>query len=422
MPHHRPDPALVATEAHLLYRRAVRFDPASLCAEINAALGQEETGLSVAMAPARDAALLSHPDYHVMIGLIRRPVQREAIRDALTAALLRTSGLDIDGIVARHRAHIAIVVGHGPLPADDPGEEATQTAAPLDLRLRVLKATIDALLTARDPLLIHWSQSRMIFTPEEYARGARFDLPLPLAIRPQPFTGNDIDGARPIGIRAEGSAYFAGATIVVDPAPRPVETSVALALSMLAAKHAGQLPLDHGDILDTPGGETLYIRREPGDDRDPEGRIALSLSAPAPLPVPQATAPSPAYPGNADRGLDPLNGQAAFADRVARLRQATPQPSDDAAPDDDQPTPSPVSLTERESDPRLRLPSAVAPKGPSLAQRLAVPVIILLLLLVAHRFIDGDLTTIITTDLQASDGSGFISGDTPLRVAPAPDR
>lgn len=342
----------VPTDAILMMARAPRLDFDQLCAQINARLGDPEHVLGVGNARGKDFALLTHPDFHVLISANRKRVARASVVQALSAPISKLRSPDYDRLFARHCAHVAITVGEGPMHYPDGTEEVFAEAGidtrgsgvSMAFRLRVLKAAMDAMRARHAPILVHWTQSDMLYSAQELDFAPDFDLPVALATHPLPTAGlADDGGTPPLGVIALHSDALAGQTITVDPNPRDFADSLNMAVSMMIEKHAGRLTLAHGDQLTTEAGDTFFVRHEAPDALTPAGRICLSMTkpdGPAPtIPVPQTPAP---MAGDADQAetsaFDPApvaSGDKSFQDRINRLRaKAAPAPAPASNPDD----------------------------------------------------------------------------------------
>jgi hypothetical protein len=149
------------------------------------------------------------------------------------------------------------------------------------LRLRVLKAALDALIDTVPVSLVHWVQSDMVFVPAELALWQGRDLPFSLVIHPLPRPARaDIDGAARLGMVAGYSEHLLGKTLHLDPLPRDQAAGFRQMVSMLNEHHEGRIRLAHGDSLELSDGTLLHVRHEKAGSADKPGRICIGLTPP----------------------------------------------------------------------------------------------------------------------------------------------
>lgn len=324
------------TDAALLMRRAPRVDFAALCTSLNDRMGLCGTArLAPTVTAKGQSACLASGHMHLRVTQIRKRYARGKMAAALATPIARDKVFDYPKAVAAHRAHIWLSVAGGPgdAPPSLAGARGMPMAegVPLDVRTALLRCAVMELATP-DALAVHWTQSDMVFDPSELCLMADAAFPAAQVIHPLP-----TKGAGGTGLIAAHSEHFAGHTIQIDPAARSTGASLSMAVATMAEKHAGRLPLAHGDALDAAGGETLYVRHEAPCATWTAGRICLGPVAPdgsapqMPAPAGQSAAPAPEKETAEDLPAAPPTN-AAFADRLARLRAKSAPPEAPAAP------------------------------------------------------------------------------------------
>ena len=254
-------------EASLLYAAAPKLKPAKLRDHVANTLDGSRVTL---VEGARDAAVLDVDGVILRLAVWKEPCSEVALAPARQSGVIKTRPHDYDADIKKHNAQVCVAVE----------AEERDRDIPIDRQLRILMSGVMAMLQAQTPLLVAWHQSKMIFRPEEITFAAKFRVPLPVCVHPELFADKYSKGN--LGVRLTGAHRFAGRTIVIDPSERHIEESINIGLSMMVAKHNGFLPLNHGDALDTPTGETLFVRHEDRDDVDPHGRLCLGLEQPRP--------------------------------------------------------------------------------------------------------------------------------------------
>jgi len=342
--------APIATEAAVLLHDLPRLDFDDLCTRLNAAMDlRSDLQLAVGGARGKGFALLTNPNFHVLISANGFRYKRAQMAAALATPIARMKVFDYGRAARQHRRHIFVTVGSGPLHMDGGMAEAfsqagVDTAAPvmpLGFRASVLRHVL-MLLEPLAPLAIHWRQSNMMFDPSEIALAGNTDLPAAQIVHPLPLRARD--DSQSSGIIAACSEQVIGRTLQVDPGQRDMAQSVNMALSMMIEKASGRLPLAHGDVLELSSGAQMYIRHEAPNAQWPAGRICLGETAPSgPAPMPEAMPePAPAAPdlpeAPAPAEPDATYRNAEFADRLARLKaKATPPATTEpqAPPPDD---------------------------------------------------------------------------------------
>lgn len=171
----------VPATAHALGARAIRVDIAGLLGRVNAAIRDTGMVLEQVSDLSGGQALLSHPRVHLRVSAHRRKMPRQVIAGALASPFAKARIPDYDSLFAAHTGFVTLDVGHGAGP-----EEAIKDKLPLVLRLRVLKAALDALIATTPVTLVHWVQSDMVCAPSELDMWKGRDLPFSLVMHPCP--------------------------------------------------------------------------------------------------------------------------------------------------------------------------------------------------------------------------------------------
>lgn len=336
----------VPATAHALGARAIRPDIADLCGRVNAAI--KDTGMVLGQVSdlSDGQVLFSHPRVHLLIMTHRRKMPRQVVAGALASPFAKARIPDYDGLFAAHTGYVTLDVGHGAGP-----EDAIKDKLPLVLRLRVLKAALDALIATTPVTLVHWVQSDMVCVPSELDMWKGRDLPFTLVMHPLPLpAGPDIDGAARLGMVAGCSEHLLGKTLYLDPMPRDQATGFRQLVSILNEHHEGRIHLNHGDSLELTDGTLLHVRHENAVSADRTGRICVGLTPP------QVRAPT-------------ATDAAGFEDRLSRLKGVARGGEKMAVSIHDK--------VEAESRPRKSLLSRLA--FPLLVRGVAVPAVLLAL-------------------------------------------
>lgn len=289
--------AEVPASAHALSARAVHPDIAALCTRVNAAI--RDTGMTLTQIDngPRGHVVLTHPQLHLSITTHRRRLPRSTIAGALASPMAKARTPDYDRLHDAHRYTTTLTVGHGATPD-------TPLAAPLPLvlRLRVLKAALDALVDLAPVTLVHWLQSDVVFAPTELALWRGSDLPFALMMNPLPLPAQSRhDGTAHLGMIAVHSEHLLGKILMLDPMPRDQATGLRQLTSMLNEYHQGRVQLAHGDSLQLTDGTILYVRHQKPASADQPGRICVGPNPP-------------------QKRLPPTTDAAGFNDRIARLK------------------------------------------------------------------------------------------------------
>lgn len=266
----------VPATAHALAGRAMRPDISDLCARVNATI--KDTGMVLEQVAdlSGGQALLSHPHVHLSITAHRRKMPRQAMAGALASPFAKARIPDYDRLFSAHTGYVTLDVGHGAGPDD-----AIKDKLPLVLRLRVLKAALDALIATTPVTLVHWVQSDMICAPFELEMWKDSDLPFSLVMHPLPLPARpDIDGAARLGMIAGCSEHLLGKTLHLDPMQRDQATGLRQLVSILNEHHEGRIHLNHGDSLELTDGTVLHVRHENAVSADRPGRICVGLTPP----------------------------------------------------------------------------------------------------------------------------------------------
>lgn len=287
----------VPASAQALSARALRPDFADLCARVNAAILDTGMTLTETAGQPRGHALFSHPRVHLSVTTHRRKLPRSTIAGALASPITKARTPDYDRLFDSHHFYTTLDVGHGPAP-DSPITDPL----PLVLRLRVLKAALDALIDTTQVTLVHWLQSDMVFAPSELALWRDSDLPFALVMHPLPLPARSgRDGTPLLGMIAAHSEHLLGKTLQLDPMLRDQATGFRQLASMLNEHHEGRIQLEHGDSLQLTDGTVLYVRHEKPQAADRPGRICVGPNPP-------------------QKRVAPTTDAAGFSDRVSRLK------------------------------------------------------------------------------------------------------
>ena len=287
----------VPATAHALAARALRPDGAELCARVNAAI--KDTGMVLEQVAdlSGGQALFSHPHVHLSVTAHRRKMPRQAMAGALASPFAKARIPDYDRLFSAHTGYVTLDVGHGAGPDD-----TIKDKLPLVLRLRVLKAALDALIATAPVSLVHWVQSDTICAPSELEMWKDSDLPFSLVMHPLPLPARpDIDGAARLAMIAGCSEHLLGKTLYLDPMPRDQATGFRQLVSILNEHHEGRIHLNHGDSLELTDGTVLHVRHENAASADRPGRICVGLTPPQARTAPTTDA-------------------AGFEDRLSRLK------------------------------------------------------------------------------------------------------
>lgn len=336
-------PAFLATEATLFCRKPVQFDPVEIRARFDAARGPDAVPARLRGMAEAESLVLEAQGCQIMFSAARRRLASAPFRDALASPILADRRGRFSEAIRTHLAHVRVLVT-APTGSDLP---------PLVVRIAVLKAALDTVCALEEATLVHCLPGNMLLDPAEL-REAR-DAAL-LAFRPDPVPG---DMAHEVGLRATGSHHLLGRTLVLAPAPRALDASIALAARIIET-HSGELPR-HGSEIETEDGETLYARHDAPDAADPAGRVVFSSLPP--------TAPAQVLP-----------------QRVQPKAAATPV-SEILSPDL-----GVITIDDPENDPRLHLVQTIpASNEQNLARRAALPVLLLAGLLLASELPFGSL-------------------------------
>ncbi|MCR8825690.1 hypothetical protein [Pseudosulfitobacter koreensis] len=283
--------------AHALSARGLRPDLAELCTRVNAAI--RDTGMTLTKTgnQRRGHILFSHPQLHLSITSQRRRLPRGIIAGAMASPITKARTPDYDRLYDDHRYTTTLTVGHGATPDTPP-----TAPLPLVLRLRVLKAALDALIDLAPVTLLHWRQSDMVFAPSELALWRGNDLPFALVMHPLPLPARpEPDGTARLGMIAVHSEHLLGKTLQLDPMPRDQAAGFRQLASMLKEHHQGRIQLDHGDSLELTDGTVLHVRHEKPASADKPGRICVG--------------PNPPH-----KRVPPTTDAAGFNDRISRLK------------------------------------------------------------------------------------------------------
>lgn len=336
-------------QATLLYRTLRPVDFSALAGAFNSWIGADDMTLTLMPASNTAHILLSNPKFHAVITLTKERVDPAILASALKAPILMLKDFDYQDALRAHRMTVDILVGDGPMHLSEDvrlwmsrmGKLGESLPYPVDLKLCVLNGLVQQLLSHDLPELVYWSQSDMIFTPEEISEARDMPFPLPLAVQPVPQF--DETGMM-AGLRLEESAEFLGRTLVMEPSTLPFGEVTGIAMWLMNQRIEGKLQMEHGAVLETPGFPTLYLRHEMPDAYDPRGRIVITQTQPDPyavapgfLPNPYAQAlqkqPQPTYPAST-AAQSPAMVQPAPQNMQSApvTAQAAPQPQQTDAP------------------------------------------------------------------------------------------
>lgn len=297
------------TQAALLYPEAPGLSFDDLLTAFNADLRQAgEMSFSLGGDTSERFALFTHAGVHATVAIHAGPIDRGAAARAVTSAASLGLPVDVEAVLASHRAHMLISVADGPSPA------AFDTPEPVPAELRVdLLARLTRLVAEQaPPEAIHLTAADRMYSARDIAAIEQSD-PAPMLIHPH-LTGESTStgGARGYGLRAEGSQVLLGGPVLdVEGIPEtmPPRSAHKLACKLLRAYSAGKLRLNDGSRVNTPGGLSLRIRHEDGSDSAPGGSIVASFHGRAPA-SPQVVAPFPPHQGYLAMRTPPASGPA----------------------------------------------------------------------------------------------------------------
>ncbi len=275
-------------QATLLYRsiRPVDFD--ALATSVNAWLGTEDMAMHHCPSAGDTFVLMSNPRYHAVINIEHEKIAAAEILTALSAPNLQSKNFDYADALQAHRLQVKISIGDGPMHVasdvrewmDKMGKHQEAPTCPKDLKLCALNGLVQQFLAHDVPELVYWAQSDTIFTPEEVSEASDMLFPLPLIITPVTVAGKS--GTVP-GVIMQNSSLLTGRTLMVEAGTLPTPEATGIAMWLLSKSMKGQLSLDHGVALETPGFPALYLRHEQPDEMDKHGRIVITGTQPVAL-------------------------------------------------------------------------------------------------------------------------------------------
>ncbi|MBX7495034.1 hypothetical protein K3172_04080 [Qipengyuania sp. 6B39] len=182
----------------------------------------------------------------VSFELVPNPGNSEVFSQPLGSAITGIMCPDVRERVMRHQAMVLVTVTHGVL--GSVGEDPKIAAMLRDIgmpreggnlpqflkRLEVCQLASRVACEAREPLLVHWTQSNQIFPGELFDDLAALPAPSPLHVHPYLFGPRSAQGEKQtFGIRSFGAQHFIGGEIVVEPHELPFGANFEVMLSFI---------------------------------------------------------------------------------------------------------------------------------------------------------------------------------------------
>ncbi|MEM1073439.1 MAG: hypothetical protein AAF665_07400 [Pseudomonadota bacterium] len=257
---------------------------------------------------------------HATISIQNKPLDPKAFELPLKSPILRHRKFDFKGAIAAHTAAIVIQVGDGELsmPAAQRqlmGDEGIVDAADPILKLQVLHLVAQGLTTMCRPTMIDFCPSQLLLTPPEMAMVSSMALPIPILFHPFPVgNGRDEMGVPRTGMAAIHAPMLIGAELELEAVPEDMSVAARIDLlaSLITDHRAGNVSLEHGDVLELLGGREQWVRHEASGAADGHLRIIVSFD----------TQPSEQSAASKKKSMD---GHRAFQDRIAKLKSKSAQ-------------------------------------------------------------------------------------------------
>lgn len=255
---------------------------------------------------------------HLTVTVHDEPLKPEAFEMALKAPILKTKKFDFHAAIAQHKAGIVITVGDGEVPMPADVRHTMQDAGVMEMadpehKLMALHILLQAIAVQSPPLLIDFCPSQTLLTYQELACVNGFAFPVPILFHPFPFRkGTDEEGRPRQCIEAIHAQMLIGASLELEAIPYDMDLATIMNYlsTYIIEKRAGNMPLAHGDQLDSGDGRVQYVRHEATNDGGTKIIISFDTEAPEGSVQPKASQQS--------------EGQAAFNQRVARLKAKAP--------------------------------------------------------------------------------------------------
>ena len=290
-----------------------------LCTALSIAFRKE----GMRFAPGADFGpntMLVHAEgFFVTLTRNAAPLGPEGFAATLTSPLTGFLAPDAEGAIARHRSNICITAAFGPpllrgLAAERGLADALPpvTAEQFRLAQRIGRAATSWILraerfAAHPPSLVHWCQSNVLATPDNFMElASRYPeaglLYHPCLIHGEPTS----DGRETFGLETVGATNLIGREVVVDPAPVPLDHLVERVASTIDYMwtHRDGAPIPHDECIgaEKDATERIRVRHLPPSDGHPHGRLRLTFEfrpedrdggeggdgAPQPAPGPNA--------------------------------------------------------------------------------------------------------------------------------------
>ncbi len=259
--------------AAVLFRNRPRVNFKAFCDGLNQAFPELENSLEL-VAHRRNIAVFSQENLHIVVAINKKPYPRDEISVALTSPIARAKIFKFEAKFKAHRSHIYIAVNDF---AWSPELAAlTSTDIPsisVAQRARILREAV-LLLERYKPTMVYWRQSEMLFDPSELHIGPTDTLPMAQMVHPLPVQDPEMPDNQ--GVICTYSENILGKTLQIDPAARPVLSSLNIALSVMIEAKSGGLQLRQGEVVETKSGEVLYVYHQPPCLSWQAGRICLT--------------------------------------------------------------------------------------------------------------------------------------------------
>lgn len=248
------------------------------------------------------------------------PFAKDAFDLALKSPILHWKSFDFSDAIRKHNAGVLIVVSDGevpmPLEARQPmASEGVIDASDPEVKLTVLHILMQGVVTMNPPLMVDFCPSQSLLCPQECALVSTMGLPVPILFHPMPIANAPApDGSLRVGMEAIHATHLIGAGLELEGIPEdmPIATRINMLATLIMEKRAGNMPLEHGDTLQSDDGLTQYVRHE----ADELGKPKIIVSYDTEPPQRSDT-----------KNVLPI-GQRAFQDRVSKLKAQAPTDDD----------------------------------------------------------------------------------------------
>lgn len=176
----------------------------------------------------------------ISVSMTGAPVAGETLTGSTQSPLCRRALDDLFNSIDNHRHHMTITLANlAPTAAEGPHANPLQ-----QLRLAHLAATFFAQTTK--PQTVHWRQSNILMTAEQYRGLGEQITPWALFARLRAIGAPPTEtGPNNSGVLIENAGDFIGAPVQLEPSELPLDTACAAALAFL--RHAVQADTPLGD-------------------------------------------------------------------------------------------------------------------------------------------------------------------------------